>query len=85
MVLEFEKQNLLNEKIISFNIGNVIKDKKKIPLCLQKSKLDQTRSDIVGKFAYHFNENIQFDYNFSYDRDLDFSNFDAIKYKSRKQ
>ena len=26
--LEFEKQNLLNEKIISFNIGNVIKDKK---------------------------------------------------------
>ena len=46
-----------------------------------QSKLDQTRSDIVGNFAYHFNENIQFDYNFSYDRDLDFSNFDAINTK----
>lgn len=78
--LEFEKQNLLNEKIISFNIGNVIKDKKNSSMPAQ-SKLDQTRSDIVGNFAYHLNENIQFDYDFSYDRDLDFSNFDAINAK----
>ena len=75
--LEFEKQNLKNEKILSFNVGNVIKDKKNSSMP-SLSKLDQTRSDIVGEFAYHFNEYNKIEYDFSFDRDLDFSNYDAI-------
>ncbi len=43
-----------------------------------KSKLDQTRSDIVGQFAYHFNEYNKLSYGFSLDRDLDYSNYDSI-------
>ena len=78
--LEYEKQNLNNEKIIGFNIGNVIKDKKNKNLPV-KTKLDQTRSDIVGNLFYKFDDKIEFNYNFSYDRDLDYSNYDSIKIK----
>ena len=76
--LEFEKQNFKNEKILGFNIGNVFKDKKIMQLP-SKSKLNQTRSDIVGNIYYKFDKNLELNYNFSYDRDLEFSNYDAIK------
>ncbi len=78
--LEFEKQNLTNEKILGFNIGNVFKDKKNERLP-SKSKLDQTRSDIVGDIFYQLEDKFEINYNFSYDRDLKFSNYDAITAK----
>ncbi len=74
---EFSKENLLNERILGLNIGTIIKDKKNNQLP-SKSKLDQTRSDLVGNLYYRLNDNLNFTYNFSYDRDLDFSNYDAI-------
>ena len=76
--VEFEKQNLSNEKIYGLNIGNVIKDKKNSSMP-SKAKLDQTRSDLVGNFYYKPNEIINLEYKFSYDRDLDFSNYDSIR------
>ena len=78
--LEFEKQNLSNEKILGLNIGNIFKDKKNETLP-NKSKLNQTRSDIVGDIFYKFDDKFELNYNFSYDRDLDFSNYDAISAK----
>ena len=76
--LEFEKQNLNNEKILGLNLGNVLKDKKNKDLPT-KTKLDQTRSDFIGNFFYKINNNLELNYNFSYDRDLDFSNYDSLK------
>ena len=78
--LEFEKQNFNNEKILGFNVGNIFKDKKN-PGLPSISKLDQTRSDIVGDFFYKFGDNLEINYNFSYDRDLKFSNYDAVTAK----
>ena len=78
--LEFEKQNFQNDKIFGFNIGNIFKDKKNQALP-SKSKLDQTRSDLVGDIFYKFDDKFEISYNFSYDRDLDFSNYDAITAK----
>ncbi len=78
--LEYEKQNFNNEKIVGFNIGNVFKDEKNHSLPNQ-SKLDQTRSDIVGDVYYKFDDKLELNYNFSYDRDLDFSNYDSISAK----
>jgi len=75
--IEYEKQNSLNEKVIGLNLGNVIKDKKNNNLP-SKSRLDQTRSDIVGSAFYNLNKNLELSYNFSYDRDLDYSNYDSI-------
>ena len=45
------------------------------------SKLDQTRSDIVGDIFYKYDDKLEINYNFSYDRDLKFSNYDAITAK----
>ena len=75
--LEFEKQNIKNQKIFGLNVGNVLKNEKNNTLP-SKSKLDQTRSDIVGNMFYKFDDKFRINYNFSYDRDLDFSNYDAI-------
>ena len=75
--LEFEKQNLSDEKILGFNIGNVLKDKKNSSMP-SKSKLNQTRSDIVGNFYYSYDDFFNVNYNFSYDRDLNYSNYDSI-------
>ncbi len=75
--LEFEKQNLSNEKILGFNLANSLKDKKNYSLP-KKTKLNQTRSDIVGNFFYKYNNMINLYYDFSYDRDLHYSNYDSI-------
>tara|TARA_A100001011_G_scaffold400609_1_gene516782 strand:+ start:582 stop:2972 length:2391 start_codon:yes stop_codon:yes gene_type:complete len=75
--MEFEKQNLNNEKIFGLNFGNVLKDKRNEYLP-SKTKLDQTRSDIVGNLFYKPSDYININYNFSYDRDLEYSNYDSI-------
>ena len=76
--IEFEKQNLNNEKIIGFTLGNVIKDKKNNDLPT-KTKLDQTRSDIIGNLFLKYNDSLEFNYNFSYDKDLEYSNYDSVE------
>ncbi len=43
-----------------------------------KSKLNQTRSDIVGELEYKANNFIDLNYKFSFDRDLHHSNYDSI-------
>ena len=75
--LEYEKRNLEDEKIIAFNIANSIRDKKNDNLPT-KSKLNNTRSDFVGNFSYSPNNYLDLDYNFSYDKNLDGSNYDSI-------
>ena len=75
--IEFEKQNFNNDKILGFNLGNVLKDKRNESLP-SKTKLDQTRSDIVGNLFYKLNDNFELNYNFSYDKDLEYSNYDSI-------
>ena len=52
---EFEKFDKSN-KIFSLNLANSFKDKKNHNLP-SKTKLDQTMSDIVGKFSYTALEN----------------------------
>jgi len=75
--LEYEKRNLLDKKIIGFNIANSISDKKNNNLPT-KSKLNETRSDFVGNLSYNPNDILNFDYNFSYNKNLDGSNYDSI-------
>ncbi len=75
--LEYEKRNLQDNKIIAFNIANSISDKKNDNLPT-KSKLNETRSDFVGNLSYSPNSILDFDYNFSYDKNFDGSNYDSI-------
>ncbi len=78
--LEFEKQNISNEKVMGLSLGNIFKNKKNSSMPY-KAKLNETRSDIVGNLFYEPSEIFKFEYNFSYDRDLDFSNYDSITAK----
>ena len=75
--LEYEKRNLEDKQIIGFNIANSIRDKKNDNLPT-KSKLNNTRSDFVGNISYSPNNYLDLDYNFSYDKNLDGSNYDSV-------
>ena len=72
-----KKKDLLDKKIIGFKFANSISDKKNDNLPT-KSKLNETRSDFVGKFSYSPNDILNFDYTFSYDSNFDGSNYDSI-------
>ena len=58
-------------------IGQVhlIKQNLKLPT---KSKLNKTRSDIFGSIKYNINDNLNLGYDFSYDRDLKYSNLEGL-------
>ncbi len=75
--LEYEKINQKDKKIIGFNIANSISDKKNENLPT-KSTLNNTRSDFVGKLFFSPNDILNFNYDFSYDKNFDGSNYDSI-------
>ena len=75
--IEFEKQNLNRERIFGLNLANVFRDKKNMNLP-NRSKLNQTRSDIVGELDYKATNFIDLNYKFSFDRDLHHSNYDSV-------
>ena len=75
--LEYEIRDLEDDSIFGLYLANSISDRKRENLP-SKSKLDQTRSDIVGKLYYTPNDFLNVNYQFSYDRDLDGSNYDSI-------
>ena len=75
--LEYEKRNQEDKRIIGFNIANSISDKKNNNLPT-KSTLNKTRSDFVGNLSYSPNDILDFDYNFSYDKNFNSSNYDSI-------
>ncbi len=75
--LEFKRNDLNGKEIIDFKIANVIKSKEnhKLPT---KSKLNKTRSDIFGSIYYNLSENLKFGYDYSYNRDLKYSNLEGL-------
>ena len=75
--LEFENRNFMNEVRYGLNIAQNFRDKKNDNLP-HASKLNETRSDIIGNAIYNVNENFKLNYGFAYDRDLDHSNSDSI-------
>ena len=74
---EYEKIDLKDNKIIGFNIANSISDERNENLPT-KSRLNETRTDFVGNLFYSPNDILDFDYNFSYDKNFDGSNYDSV-------
>ena len=75
--IEYEKRNKNNEKLFNLSLANSISDRKNGNLP-SKTKLNEKRTDIVGKFSFSPNKILNFDYNFSYDNNLKHSNYDSI-------
>ena len=77
--IEYEKRNKNNNKFLSLSLANSLRDKKNDNLPL-KSNLNEKRSDIVGKATYIPNKFLTLDYNFSYDNNLNSSNYDFLSF-----
>ena len=75
--LEYNLNSKNDDGIFKFAIANSISDKKNNNLP-SKSKLDQTRSDFVGKINFNPIQILDVNYNFSYDRDFKNSNYQSI-------
>ena len=75
--VEYENRNKNNEKLFSLSLANSISDKKNNNLP-SKTKLNEKRTDLVGKFSFSPNKVLNFDYSFSYDNNLKNSNYDSI-------
>jgi len=75
--VEYENRNKNNEKLFSLSLANSISDRINTNLP-SKTKLNEERSDIVGKLSFTPNKVLSFDYSFSYDNNLKYSNYDSI-------
>ena len=75
--LEYEKKDLEKGKVFGFNIANSLSNRKNYNLPT-KSKLNETRTDFVGSLFYRPNNILNLNYEFSYDNNLDGSNYDSI-------
>ena len=75
--LEFKRNDFSGSEIIDFKIANVIKSKEN-PKLPTKSKLNKTRSDIFGSLKYNLSNNLKLGYDYSYNRDLKYSNLEGL-------
>ncbi len=75
--VEYENRNKNNEKLVSLSLANSISDRVNNNLP-SKTKLNEERTDLVGKFSFSPNKVLSFDYSFSYDNNLKNSNYDSI-------
>ncbi len=75
--LEYRRTDYSGNNILDFRVANILKPSENIKLP-RKSKLNETRSDIMGDFNYSINNNLKIGYSFSYDKDLEYSNLEQI-------
>jgi len=75
--VEYKNKDIYDNDILGISIANSLSDRKNENLPT-KSKLNQTRSDIVGDITYAPNNIINFNYSFSLDKNLNYSNYDSI-------
>ncbi len=74
---EYEKRNKNDQKLLGLALANSLRDRTNDNLP-SKTKLNEERSDIVGKFSYSPNKILNFDYSFSYDNNFKNSNYDSV-------
>ena len=75
--VEYENRNKENEKLFGLSLANSISDKANNNLP-SKTKLNEKRTDLVGKVSFSPNKILNFNYSFSYDNNLKNSNYDSI-------
>ena len=74
---EYEKRNKDDQKIFGLALANSLRDRSNDNLP-SKTKLNEERTDFVGKFSFSPNKILNFDYSFSYDNNFKNSNYDSI-------
>ena len=74
---DFDIFNDKNDEIIGFSLGQIIKDKNdsKLP---KQTTLQNKYSDLIGNTYLNLNENLQIEYNFSADNNLEILNYSNL-------
>ena len=74
---EYKKSDLNGNEKVNFDLFQVLRDKENKDLPI-KSSLDQKYSDIIGRLKLNTNNNLNFQYNFMVDNNLDDTNLNSI-------
>tara|TARA_B100000902_G_C27318377_1_gene922729 strand:- start:1788 stop:4169 length:2382 start_codon:yes stop_codon:yes gene_type:complete len=77
---DFDLKDLDNRDFLGFSLGQIFRDKedKRLPIT---SKIRDKSSDIVGNFNFTPNDHFKFDYDFSFDNNLDTANYNKFETK----
>ena len=75
--MEYEIRDTNEKKLLGLSMANSISQKNNTNLP-SKSKLNEKRSDVVGKAFFAPNNILTLDYNFSYDNNFKSSNYDSL-------
>ena len=67
-----------NNEFLGFSLGQIFRDTddKRLPI---KSKMQNKSSDVVGNFNFQPNDNFKINYDFSFDNNLETTNFTKIE------
>ncbi len=76
--IDYEKKNEDNNNFLSSKIATVYRDEINEDLPLS-STLGEKQSDLIGEIIYNPNQNLEFNYNYSLDSDLDKVNLHEFK------
>ncbi len=76
----YKRSDKSNNELISLDLATVFRDTAN-PDLPTKSTIGNKTSDIVGNFIYKPNSALNFEYDFSFDNDLNRSNYDSFKTK----
>ena len=74
----FKKIDKFDKDIITFDLASTLRDSKNEDMPLTTT-MGEKSSDIVGNFTYSPNKIFKLLYDFSYDNNLEYSNFDSLK------
>ncbi len=76
--LNYQLKNKIGEEKISFDLNQVIRDKAN-PDLPTSSTLNNKYSDIIGKVKFNLFDNLNFEYDFMLDNNLDKTNYNYIE------
>ena len=77
MGLEYKKKDKNNNEKISFDLAQVVRDKADPDLPID-STLNNKYSNIIGRLKFNVLDNLNFEYNFMMDNNLEKTNYNSI-------
>ena len=76
--IEYSEKSTLNEELISIGLASIVRNSKNEDLPI-KSTLGQKSSDLFGEISFNPTKNLNFEYDFSIDNNLDRANYNLLK------
>ena len=79
---DYNLKTAKNDDFLGFSLGQIFRDTNDLRLPI-KSKMQNKSSDVVGNFNFQPNNNFKINYDFSFDNNLDTTNYSKIETKMK--